>query len=391
MRIQYCLSSLFLITTFFTLTEQAKGQIPLDRIPTLEESSPDSQPNQSPEAAPNQGEPIPIPRNETSQPPISDPYLLGPGDTIQVNVFEEEEFSGENGQQRILADGSITLPLVGAIPVAGLTLEQASNVITQELSNFIKRPIVNVRLVNARPVRVTIVGEVQRPGTYAVSPEEAGSVVQGQVLGARSVGAPTLSDVISLAGGITEMAQIRKIEVIRQQRGNESKTIDVDLWELLQSGRGEGDITLRPGDRIVVPRAETVTASEATQLAESTFAPDSITVNVVGEVERPGRVEVEANTPLNQALLAAGGFNQERANKSDVTLIRLNEDGTVTEREVPINFKEGIDQENNPILRDEDIIFVERSDITRTSERINTFANPINSILNLLNIFNLFD
>lgn len=380
MRVQYFLSSLAFISITLTLTEAAKGQIPLDRIPALEEES-------SPKPQPNQPQPIPIPRNETSQPKISDPYLLGPGDTIQINVFEEEQFSGENARQRILADGSITLPLVGAISVAGLTLEEASQVITQELSSLIKRPIVNVRLVNARPVRVTIVGEVQRPGTYAVSPEEAGSVVQGQVLGARTVGAPSLTDVISLAGGITETAQIRNIEVIRQQRGNDTKTINIDLWQLLQSGGGKGDITLRPGDRIVVPRSETVTASEATQLAESTFAPDSITVNVVGEVERPGRVEVEANTPLNQALLAAGGFNQERANKSDVTLIRLNNDGTVTEREIPINFKEGIDQENNPILRDEDIIFVERSDITRTSERINTFSNPINSIINLLDIF----
>lgn len=377
MKIKYLASSLAFISIALTLTEAAKGQIPLDRIPALEQES-------SPETQPNPPQPIPIPRNETSQPKISDPYLLGPGDTIKVNVFEEEQF---NGSQRILADGSITLPLVGAISVAGLTLEQASNVITQELSNLIKRPIVNVQLVNARPVRVTIVGEVQRPGTYAVSPEEAGSVVQGQVLGARTVGAPSLTDVISLAGGITETAQIRNIEVIRRQRGNDTRTITVDLWQLLQSGGGKGDITLRPGDRIVVPRSETVTASEATQLAESTFAPDNITVNVVGEVERPGKVQVEANTPLNQALLAAGGFNQERANKSDVTLIRLNDDGTVTEREIPINFKEGIDQKNNPILRDEDIIFVERSDITRTSERINTFSNPINSILNLLNIF----
>ncbi|MFW6368057.1 MAG: polysaccharide biosynthesis/export family protein [Halothece sp.] len=137
MRVQYLVSSLAFISITLTLTETAKGQIPLDRIPALEEES-------SPETQPNQPQPIPIPRNETSQPPISDPYLLGPGDTIQVNVFEEEEFSGDNGRQRILADGSITLPLVGAIPVAGLTLEEASNVITEELSDLLKRPIVNV-------------------------------------------------------------------------------------------------------------------------------------------------------------------------------------------------------------------------------------------------------
>ncbi|MFP4692739.1 MAG: polysaccharide biosynthesis/export family protein [Halothece sp.] len=380
MRVQYLVSSLAFISITLTLTETAKGQIPLDRIPALEEES-------SPETQPNQPQPIPIPRNETSQPEISDPYLLGPGDTIQVNVFEEEEFSGDNGRQRILADGSITLPLVGAIPVAGLTLEEASNVITEELSDLLKRPIVNVQLVNARPVRVTIVGEVQRPGTYAVSPEESGSVIQGQTLGARTVGPPSLSDVISLAGGIRETAQIREIEIIRQERGNDTKTINIDLWELLQSGGGQGDIALRPGDRIVIPEAETITASEKTQLARSTFAPDEITVNLVGEVEQPGRIDVEANTPLNQALLAGGGFDDERARKSDVTLIRLNDDGTVTEREIPIDLTQSINEESNPILRDQDIIVVERSGITRTSERINTFSNPINGILNLLDIF----
>ncbi|MFW6368056.1 MAG: polysaccharide biosynthesis/export family protein, partial [Halothece sp.] len=108
-------------------------------------------------------------------------------------------------------------------------------------------------------MRVTIVGEVQRPGTYAVSPEESGSVIQGQTLGARTVGPPSLSDVISLAGGIRETAQIREIEIIRQERGNDTKTINIDLWELLQSGGGQGDIALRPGDRIVIPEAETIT------------------------------------------------------------------------------------------------------------------------------------
>ncbi|MFW6316372.1 MAG: SLBB domain-containing protein, partial [Cyanobacteriota bacterium] len=124
-----------------------------------------------------------------------------------------------------------------------------------------------------------------------------------------------------------------------------------------------------------------------TQLARSTFAPDEITVNLVGEVEQPGRIDVEANTPLNQALLAGGGFDDERARKSEVTLIRLNDDGTVTEREIPVDLTQSINEESNPILRDQDIIVVERSGITRTSERINTFSNPINGILNLLDIF----
>ncbi|QDZ38558.1 polysaccharide export protein [Euhalothece natronophila Z-M001] len=420
MRVQYLVSSLAFVTITLTFNGQVQGQTPSNGLPTLENQSPETQPNQQPtptqpnqqptQTQPNQ-QPAPtqpnqqltqtqpnqqpaqvspleqpnlLPEQRTSRPEITDPYLLGPGDTIQLDVFEEEEFSGE---QTILDEGSITLPLVGAIPLAGLTLEEASEVITEELSDLLRRPFVNVRLTRARPVRITIVGEVKRPGTYAVSPEDAGSVVQGQVLGARTAGTPTLSDVISLAGGIRETAQIRDVEIIRQQRGGGTRTINIDLWELLQSGGGEGNVTLRPDDRIVIPEAETITASEKTQLARSTFAPDEITVNIVGEVERPGRIEVGANTPLNQALLAAGGFDQERARQSDVTLIRLNDDGTVSEREIPVDFSEGVGDDVNPVLRDQDILVVERSGITRTSERLDTFTNPINSILNLLNIF----
>ena len=376
--LKYFISSLAFISFNLIITEGARSQIPLNKIPLLEQPSP-------------RENPIPLPRNNPSPSPVSDPYLLGPGDVIQINVFDEPQFSGENGRQEILVDGTITLPLIGSLNVVGLTLEQASELITEELSALLKFPIVTVRLADARPLRITVVGEVNRPGSYAVSPEDAGSVIQGQVLGARTLGLPVLTEAIRLAGGITESAQVRDIRIIRQQRNNQTKTLRLDLWELLQSGDNSQDVTLRNGDRIVVPVAESLTANEVTQLSEASFAPENITVNVVGEVERPGRVQVAPNTPLNQAILAAGGFDQQRADESEIILVRLNDNGTVTEREIPIDFKQGLNEETNPVLREDDIIVVERSRLTRTSENLNNIASPFNGILNVIRLFrNIF-
>ena len=383
--LKYLISSAILISCNLIVSEEARSQIPLDKIPLLEE--PATEENQP---LPNQTQPISIPRNTLQRERISDPYLLGPGDTIQIDVFEEPQFSGQNGRQEILVDGSITLPLVGAIDVAGLTLEQTANLVTQELSTLLKNPIVSVKLANARPLRITVVGEVKRPGSYAVSPEESGSVIQGQVLGARTLGPPVLTEAIRLAGGITESAQVRDIRIIRQQRNDRTKTINLNLWKLLQSGDSSQDVTLRNGDRIVVPLAENITANEATQLSQASFAPEDITVNVVGEVESPGRVQVAPNTPLNQALLAAGGFDKQRADEGEVTLVRLNDNGTVTEREIPIDFTQGINEENNPVLRNDDIVVVERSTPTRINEDVNTVTSPLRSILGIFNLLNIF-
>jgi polysaccharide export outer membrane protein len=130
-----------------------------------------------------------------------------------------------------------------------------------------------------------------------------------------------------------------------------------------------------------------LTANEVTQLSQASFSPENITVNVVGEVESPGRVQVAPNTPLNQAILAAGGFDTQRADETEITLVRLNDNGTVTEREIPIDFTEGINEENNPVLREDDIVVVERSTLTRTSENISNVARPFSGILNIIQFF----
>jgi polysaccharide export outer membrane protein len=111
-------------------------------------------------------------------------------------------------------------------------------------------------------------------------------------------------------------------------------------------------------------------------------------VYVVGEVGRPGIVQVPPNTPLNQAILAAGGFNN-RAKKGSVNFIRLNSNGTVTQRSVPVDFSKGINEANNPPLRNNDTIVVGRSTLAGITDTLGSVVSPIGGLFAIFSILGL--
>jgi polysaccharide export outer membrane protein len=151
----------------------------------------------------------------------------------------------------------------------------------------------------------------------------------------------------------------------------------VNLWDLLQKGDATQDILLQEGDSVIIPTAATVDLAEVSQLATSSFSPNAISINIVGEVIRPGALLVRPTTSLHQALLNAGSFNQLRANKDKVELLRLNPNGTVSRRTIEVDFAQGLNPNNNPILRNNDVILVARSGYTRVGDNINRFLQPI--------------
>ncbi|OBQ33260.1 MAG: polysaccharide export protein [Anabaena sp. MDT14b] len=431
---------------------------------------------------------------------IATDYLLGGGDRIRVNVFEVPEYTGE---YQVPPGGSINMPLIGSIPVSGLTTEQAADTIARKYARFLKRPLISVNLLSPRPINVFVAGEVTRPGAYTLSLEggagnnpgvqyptvlAALTIAQGVTLAAdvtqvqlrrkvgrsgeqtvsldlkeltqtgrisqeitlrdgdtivvptatslnvaearnlfaanfaasqtspRSVvvigqvyrpgsylvtagnaggaegggaggGLPTVMRSLQLAGGITSIADVRKIKLRRPTRTGTEQTIDINLWELLQSGDINQDIVVQDGDTIVIPTATDISAAESTQLATTTLSPNTIEVGVVGEVKKPGAVKLQPNSSLNQALLAAGGFNDSRASKGTVELIRLNTNGTVTKRPVKVDLAKGINEETNPILRNNDVVIVDRNGLAKTGDRVNTVAGPLGTILGIIRLF----
>lgn len=294
---------------------------------------------------------------------ISQVQILRPStnSSVTLNLWDLTQNGGTLNEDPILLEGdSIFIPTATSID-PDLTRQLAAT---------------NVAPLASEPVPVVVVGEVLRPGTYTVN-NETGTE------------APTVTRAIDIAGGITDRADVRRVELRRlTQTGLQS--IEINLWELLTSGDVNQDIILQPGDTIAIPTAREIDPTEVATLSSASFSPDVIQVNIVGEVRSPGAVQVPPNTPLNQALLAAGGFNPIRAKNSSVVLVRLNPDGTVSRRRVEIDFEEGVNEENNPVLRNNDVVIVNRSLVTTVADTANEILRPVGSFFSFINFFNIF-
>ena len=294
-------------------------------------------------------------------------------DIITVNLLQLIQ-SGDTRQDIRLRDGdSILIPAGNAMDSV-----QARQLIA---SNFAGR--------NSRPIQVAVVGEVGRPGPHLLSLTGSaganGNTASGNVSGNGNGGngggvlIPTVTQAIQQAGGISQMADIRNVQVKRTTRSGLEQSIKVDFWELLKSGNLAQDIPLQEGDRIEIPTVSSVNESEITALATTTFSPDKMTVSVSGEVGQPGSLVLPPNTPLNQVILMAGGFNRKSA-RNNVTLIRLNSNGAVTKRDIPIDLSQSVSEANNPALRNNDIVVVRKSGLATFSEGLSDVFSPFSAL-----------
>jgi len=311
----------------------------------------------------------PIPGTPDVQPAS---YILEVGDRIFVGVVNVPEYSAE---YQIQVDGTINLPVIGSVSVWGMTVQQAAQDITRRYTepDVLRNPSISVLLLAASPLHIVVSGQVSRPGAYTIG------LADGKF--------PTLTDAIHQAGGMTELADLRQVQVIRAQRSGTDQVLQANLWALLQSGDVRQDITLRNGDSVVLPTATAINPTEAMLLGSANLSPEAMQIGVLGEVRQPGTLKVSPDTPLNQVLLAAGGFNN-RARKGSVELIRLNSNGTVTRRRIHVDLSSGIDEGTNPILTNRDVIIVGRSTLASIGDTLGTLLSPIGQAFSLFNLFN---
>lgn len=294
---------------------------------------------------------------------------------------------GENGRVQqvtsnlsaLIAQGDLRqdIPLRDGDAIA---ITQADEIDLRTSSQIV---VSNLATNEEEAISVVIVGEVFRPGTYnyASRPTSSQSVTGGESSGntVQQPGRLTVTRALQLAGGIKPMADLRQVEVKRTTRAGDARTILLDLWQLVDAGDSRQDLVLQAGDTIVVPTAVAANPEQIGLLTTTNLSPDTITVNIVGEVERPGAVAVAANTSLNQAVLAAGGFN--RRARETVELIRLNPNGTVTQRSVDIDLAQGLNPEGNPIMQHNDIVVVDPTATARLSDGLSTLLGPFLEIL----------
>jgi len=230
---------------------------------------------------------------------------LRKGDTLKLEVPQRADLG------RLIAvdeRGEVTLPIVGAIKLEGLTLAEANAAILRSLQEIYP---------SVQSIGLTLAGESLQRFIY----------VQGQVAQPGKFelqGNPSAWDAIKEAGGATAAASLEAVRIIRME-GERSTTSIVNVRQALDSGTLNSLPPLRPGDTVIVP--EKAAAYEGT---------GGGSVNVIGAVVRPSSYIIGADKRLVDAILAAGG-GIENANLSKVKVIRrLSEGGTMT---MMVNFK----------------------------------------------------
>ena len=158
-------------------------------------------------------------------------YRLGPGDIIEINVWEDERL---NRQIIIPPDGIISYPFAGDIKASGRTTAELREILTERLKGYIQSPTVSVMLIEAKSLKAYVIGKVNRPGEYPI--ELNTDVMQ----------------ILSMAGGLTPFASSKKILILRRE-GDKIIKIPFNYEEVIRGKHLEQNILLKRGDIIVVP------------------------------------------------------------------------------------------------------------------------------------------
>ena len=330
--------------------------------------------------------PLPAAGPAVRQAPL---YRLGPGDRLAVKLFQVQGF---DAAVAVLPDGSLNLPRIGALRVWGLTLDQARQDITKAYARVLRDPIVYLDLVGTRPLRVTVTGQVQRPGLYSLGLNQSGQLANsdgGEQQVIQSQGWPTLVEAIQAAGGLTARGDLRNVTLLRPDPvSGTTRTTTINYWSALRSGKPVENPLIYDGDSIRIPEAAAADSQELITVASSSFAPSSITVTVVGEVEKPGEQKVRANSPLSQAVLAAGGLTR-RASVSTLELVRVKPDGSMVRRQLAYAPGEALGTNNNPPLQDGDVVVVDRHGWAKFNDGLKSTVEPISPVLSGFSVFRL--
>ncbi len=159
-------------------------------------------------------------------------YHIGVGDLLQVEVYDEKDLTKE---VRVLTDGFISFPLIGALKAAGLTVGQLEKKITARLAaKYLVSPQVTVFVKEFSSVFVF--GEVKNPGSFPL------------------YGRMTAFEAITLAGGFTEVANPSRVKVIRREKDGQEVSFVVDIERITKKGDASQDRELQANDRVIVPR-----------------------------------------------------------------------------------------------------------------------------------------
>ena len=340
-----------------------------------------------------------------------DSYVLGPGDSLQIEIIDIPELSGSYS---IGPDGTLYLPRLRAVYASGLTIEELRSFLTQQFSSFVKRPRLYVRPIGYRPIRVFVGGEVKRPGYYqlsganfnlqqsaqqqssssglggsAVDSKAANEIAVGNLISSpfSSIALPTVFDALRTAQGLTPYSDLRKVTVTRRlpegEGGGKVRT-ELNFLNFIISGDEIQNLRLFDGDVVVVTKSDEVLRDQLLKAGQTNISPQFVQVFVSGRVKQPGPQILPQASTLNQAIISAGGA---KVLKGKVEFVRFTREGEVDRRRFNYNPSAPVEANSNPVLMSGDIIKIEESAFSSTLEVLNEITAPVLTGYSLYSIF----
>jgi polysaccharide biosynthesis/export protein len=233
-------------------------------------------------------------------------YRLGAGDLLKISTFGYADLTAE---VRVSESGNVTFPLIGQLAAEGLSTRELENLITRRLSdgNFIKAAQVSVLIVEYQSQKVSVLGQVSKPGQYFLD------------------GHTRVLDLLAKAGGVAEESGGDQAVLLR--RDGASQPIDL---EALFRGDASQNPVVADGDTINVQRAPRF--------------------YIYGEVQKPGAYRLERNMTLSRAITAGGGLTARGSERRTVVKRR---DAEGREHSASIRAPD--------VVREDDVLYVKES------------------------------
>ena len=162
----------------------------------------------------------------------NDHYLIGNEDVLAINVWKEPDVSR---MVPVRSDGKISLPLIGEVQAAGRTPKELESQIAKGLRDYISEPEVTVIVQETKSRRFSILGQVQRPGSYLLN------------------GDMRVLDAIAIAGGFRDFAKVKNIRILRQQAEGKQVSLPFNYKDVVKGTNPGQNVELQPKDTIYVP------------------------------------------------------------------------------------------------------------------------------------------
>ena len=343
--------------------------------------------------------------------PFQDAYILGPGDSVLVELLDVPEYSGVF---TIGPDGTLYLPRLRSLYVNGLTIEELRDSLTEQFSAYLREPQLFVSPAAYRPIRVYIGGEVARPGYYFLSsrqqtlekinsnnqpesllssvlPNPASAFQPGpQIEGVEIKGElrlPTVFDALRTAGGITPFSKLSEVSVTRKRplsSGGGKMRTTLNFLTLITEGNESQNIDLFDGDTVVVARSPVELRDQIIKARNTNLSPAFLQVFVTGRVREPGPKVLPQGASLDQALAAAGG---QKLLRGQVEFIRFNRDGSTDQRKFFVGGTNTPGSYKNPVLMSGDLVRVNDSPLSATVSVLNELTGPAIGIYSVQSLF----